>query len=306
MAATVSSGELRNSAGQRAEAEGRHPLERLAQDAGAGPFQLPPNPLAGPAPAPRDRRAERMHPVDHPGARRTDRRPGAGAAVSSPARTAARRVQVGFAFCGACGTRIGAAASGPQRRCQPRTMFMAGSTAAAPAVVPRGRLILIRPDGSEGGAHRSTTATTSSAAARRRCSTPTPTCRRATPSCRSARTASSIRDLQSLNGVFLKIATRGAARVGRHLPHRPGAAALRGDLAAAAARGRNRGHGHAEPGLLGAAVRRSSGATSTARRFRCSARRSSSAASAATSSSPRTATSRGRTRASRCTTSASS
>jgi pSer/pThr/pTyr-binding forkhead associated (FHA) protein len=32
-------------------------------------------------------------------------------------------------------------------------MFMAGSNAAAPAVVPRGRLILIRPDGTEGGAH---------------------------------------------------------------------------------------------------------------------------------------------------------
>ena len=32
-------------------------------------------------------------------------------------------------------------------------MFMAGSTAAAPVVVPRGRLILIRPDGSEGGSH---------------------------------------------------------------------------------------------------------------------------------------------------------
>jgi pSer/pThr/pTyr-binding forkhead associated (FHA) protein len=30
---------------------------------------------------------------------------------------------------------------------------MAGATAAAPVVVPRGRLILIRPDGSEGGAH---------------------------------------------------------------------------------------------------------------------------------------------------------
>ena len=60
-----------------------------------------------------------------------------------------------------------------------------------------------------------------------------------------------IRDLQSLNGVFLKIATRGAARVGRHLPDRPGAAALRGDLAAAGARGRHRGHGNAEPGFWG-------------------------------------------------------
>jgi predicted component of type VI protein secretion system len=32
-------------------------------------------------------------------------------------------------------------------------MFMAGSAAPAPVAIPRGRLILIRPDGTEGGAH---------------------------------------------------------------------------------------------------------------------------------------------------------
>jgi hypothetical protein len=57
-------------------------------------------------------------------------------------------VQAGFAFCGACGTRIGLKASGP-------TASASGTTAAnaAAAVLPRGRLILIRPDGSEGGSH---------------------------------------------------------------------------------------------------------------------------------------------------------
>jgi len=69
--------------------------------------------------------------------------------------TCGKPVQVGFAFCGACGTRISRPASGPPAAVAPpgRTAFMAGSPAAAPVLVPRGRLILIRPDGSEGGAH---------------------------------------------------------------------------------------------------------------------------------------------------------
>jgi len=71
--------------------------------------------------------------------------------------TCGKPVQPGFAFCGACGTRIARQPSGPQAAAAaaagPRTMFMAGNAAAAPAAAPRGRLILIRPDGSEGGAH---------------------------------------------------------------------------------------------------------------------------------------------------------
>ncbi|HVZ86699.1 MAG TPA: FHA domain-containing protein [Polyangia bacterium] len=66
-------------------------------------------------------------------------------------------VQAGFAFCGGCGTRVGRQPSGTAATgvgaAPPRTMFMAGNAAAAPVAVPRGRLILIRPDGSEGGAH---------------------------------------------------------------------------------------------------------------------------------------------------------
>jgi hypothetical protein len=66
-----------------------------------------------------------------------------------------RLVTPGFAFCGGCGTRMapgggaGAAATtgnGPQRS----TVYMSQPSAAP---VPRGRIILIRPDGSEGGAH---------------------------------------------------------------------------------------------------------------------------------------------------------
>lgn len=56
-----------------------------------------------------------------------------------------RMVSPGFAFCGACGTRMGAAAAPAARG-----MYMS-NPAAAP--VPRGRIVLIRPDGSEGGAH---------------------------------------------------------------------------------------------------------------------------------------------------------
>jgi len=79
-------------------------------------------------------------------------------------------VKVGFAFCGVCGTRVAApaAAGGPSGIAASsaagppgidaaalgaqRTMFMAAPVpSAVPA--PRGRLILIRPDGTEGGAH---------------------------------------------------------------------------------------------------------------------------------------------------------
>ena len=70
--------------------------------------------------------------------------------------TCGKPIQPGFAFCGACGTRISRQPSSAQAAAGaagPRTMFMAGSAGAAPAAAPRGRLILIRPDGSEGGAH---------------------------------------------------------------------------------------------------------------------------------------------------------
>jgi len=61
-------------------------------------------------------------------------------------------VTPGFAFCGACGTRIGAPAPAVAAgsSAPPRTTYMSNPSAST---VPRGRIILIRPDGSEGGAH---------------------------------------------------------------------------------------------------------------------------------------------------------
>jgi hypothetical protein len=61
-----------------------------------------------------------------------------------------KTVGAAFAFCGSCGQRLkggGAAASGGGAI--PRTMFMA----PAPKVSSRGHLTLIRPDGTEGGMH---------------------------------------------------------------------------------------------------------------------------------------------------------
>ncbi|MEP6652346.1 MAG: FHA domain-containing protein, partial [Myxococcales bacterium] len=72
----------------------------------------------------------------------------AAAAGGTPCPTCGRLVNAGFAFCGSCGTRI-TAAPGAAGGHLPKTMHM-GQGAAA---VPRGRIILIRPDGSEGGAH---------------------------------------------------------------------------------------------------------------------------------------------------------
>lgn len=51
----------------------------------------------------------------------------------------------GFAFCGVCGTRLNVAPTGPQK-----TMFMAAPQPAA-VPVPQWHLVVIRPDGSEGG-----------------------------------------------------------------------------------------------------------------------------------------------------------
>jgi pSer/pThr/pTyr-binding forkhead associated (FHA) protein len=60
-------------------------------------------------------------------------------------------IQPGFAFCGSCGTRVPPPAAAVPAAANPRTMFMGGPAASAP--LARGRLVLIRPDGSEGGTH---------------------------------------------------------------------------------------------------------------------------------------------------------
>ena len=74
-----------------------------------------------------------------------------------------KTIAPGFAFCGSCGTRVppAAVAAPPAATAaaaaagSARTMYMAGSQAASPVAAPvqRGRLVLIRPDGSEGGVH---------------------------------------------------------------------------------------------------------------------------------------------------------
>ncbi|HXJ19585.1 MAG TPA: FHA domain-containing protein [Polyangia bacterium] len=128
--------------------------------------------------------------------------------------TCGKTVQPGFAFCGACGTRITRQPSGPAAVAPPRTVFMAGATAAAPVAVPRGRLILIRPDGSEGGAHplldgenmigRGQAALFDADAYL------SPRHAALTVSAEGVM----VRDLQSLNGVFLKITAEEALESG--------------------------------------------------------------------------------------------
>jgi pSer/pThr/pTyr-binding forkhead associated (FHA) protein len=82
--------------------------------------------------------------------------PAAGAVTSEViCTTCGKQIAPGFAFCGSCGTRVAPpAASVAPATAAPRTMFMAGSAgSAATAPMARGRLVLIRPDGSEGGIH---------------------------------------------------------------------------------------------------------------------------------------------------------
>jgi hypothetical protein len=148
MAMTAAAGELRSPTAANKPKGGGIPWNDSPKMPAAVPFQLPPNPLAGPTPG----RATGSGGAAAPAARST----GAAAipAGDIPCPSCGRPVHAGFAFCGACGTRIGAANSGPVAPVgRPGTMFMGGAPAVAPVAVPRGRLILIRPDGSEGGSH---------------------------------------------------------------------------------------------------------------------------------------------------------
>ena len=158
-------GELRTSSPAVPKARGGIPWGDSPKMPAPIPFHLPPNPLAGATPPPRVTSGANGGAVGIPAGatpapmRVTGGPPPAAAAAAAgneiPCPTCGKMVQVGFAFCGACGGRIGRQPSSVGAATGPRTMFMAGSTnaAAAPAPVPRGRLILIRPDGSEGGAH---------------------------------------------------------------------------------------------------------------------------------------------------------
>jgi pSer/pThr/pTyr-binding forkhead associated (FHA) protein len=158
-------GELRTSSPAVPKARSGIPWGDSPKMPAAIPFQLPPNPLAG-TPAPRVTAGVGISnggavgvpagatpaPVRVTGGVGLTPSP-ALASGEVPCPTCGRGVQAGFAFCGACGTRMAKQPSVPAAATGPRTMFMAGSTSAAPVAIPRGRLILIRPDGSEGGAH---------------------------------------------------------------------------------------------------------------------------------------------------------
>jgi hypothetical protein len=82
--------------------------------------------------------------------------PAAPQGEGAPCPTCGTFVPKGFMFCGSCGARTGAGAAPAKPAAGDagvgRTMFMAGGQ-AAPAAQPRGKLILIRSDGSEGGTH---------------------------------------------------------------------------------------------------------------------------------------------------------
>jgi pSer/pThr/pTyr-binding forkhead associated (FHA) protein len=137
-------------------------------------FQLPPNPLTNPAAASAARDPATAPGVPRPIAAAVNGgggTPPIGNMAQSPAAappasggagpsgevlcpSCGRPIAPGFAFCGSCGTRIAPVAAGgaPPTAGAPRTIFMAGSS-AMPGSAPRGRLVLIRPDGSEGGVH---------------------------------------------------------------------------------------------------------------------------------------------------------
>lgn len=159
MAVTAAAGELRSGV-PASRPRGGIPWNDSPKMPAPVPFQLPPNPLAGPAPVGRPTGGMAPGAAAAPagldpglagGPRPSGGAPAPGE-IACP--SCGRAVQAGFAFCGGCGARISASSSGPAVPVgQPRTMFMAGSAAPAPTAVPRGRLILIRPDGSEGGAH---------------------------------------------------------------------------------------------------------------------------------------------------------
>jgi len=117
------------------------------------PFQLPPNPLAtgnrGPRVPTSPTGTPALEAVLAPSA------PAAGPPMTT-CPTCGKPVQVGFAFCGSCGTRIGKAPSGAAAALGvQKTMYGSGAAPTpSPAVAaPRGRLVLIRPDGTEGGTH---------------------------------------------------------------------------------------------------------------------------------------------------------
>jgi len=113
------------------------------------PFNLPPNPLASGG-------ARTTSPSGTPGLEPVVAPPAASVAPGgSICPTCGKAIQPGFAFCGSCGTRLAKAPSGQAAALGvQKTMYGSGTAPTpAPVAAPRGRLVLIRPDGTEGGTH---------------------------------------------------------------------------------------------------------------------------------------------------------
>ena len=225
------------------------------------------------------------------------RRPSSASGRFSAARlcpTCGNAVPGEFTFCGQCGTRLEARSSSPASASAPpppSSSAHARASSPSPGDAVQGRLILIRPDGTEGGVHPLVEG--ENVIGRGLGSlfdadgylSP----RHAEIVLNAA--GGVVRDTGSLNGVYVKLTDEEELvdgdifRIGQEL--------LRFDEIAAPVPLDDGTDvmGSPNPGYWGGS-RSSSGATRTARPSRCSATRSRSAASAATSSSPRTATSR--------------
>jgi pSer/pThr/pTyr-binding forkhead associated (FHA) protein len=114
----------------------------------AAPAQPAPQAIAGPAVL--------TTPATAHGAISTPTAPNSGPAIGAPPPAAepvicprcGKTVAVGFAFCGTCGHRLKIAAGAVVEAAQ-----HAAHLAPEPRVLVRGQLTLIRPDGSEGGVH---------------------------------------------------------------------------------------------------------------------------------------------------------
>jgi hypothetical protein len=102
---------------------------------------------ARPAPEPEPPAAPAQAPAAPPSAAPDEALPAA-PGEPTPCPSCGHPVQAGFRFCGACGARMEPAAPAPSGG--GRTMFL-GQREAPVAPQPRGKLVLIRPDGTEGG-----------------------------------------------------------------------------------------------------------------------------------------------------------
>src|ERR1700733_12020705 len=126
-------GELRTSSPAVAKARGGIPWGDSPKMPAPLPFHLPPNPLASATPPPRVTSGANGGAMGIPaGATPAPMRVTGGPAPApapggeTPCPTCGKMVQAGFAFCGACGGRIGRQPSSVGAATGPRTMFMAG------------------------------------------------------------------------------------------------------------------------------------------------------------------------------------